>query len=183
METAERIVNSYCNYVKGWATIQNIQCQTSQNEIDILAIDPNGHGKKRRYHIEVSVHIRRPFSNLTAEPFSLEKLQKKGVTPKQRMTIGFFIERKFGQFGVKEELSRYGFKPGNHMRVIVCDGWTDGVTELARCSDIELWKFNDILHELSKFCRKSTKHYGDDTLRTVQLLLRAQEMNPGEGSH
>jgi len=38
METTEKIVESYCRYVKRWFTISNIKCQ-GQYEIDLLAID------------------------------------------------------------------------------------------------------------------------------------------------
>jgi hypothetical protein len=69
MQTTERIVNSYCNYVKGWFTIQNVACDGHQ-EIDILAINPRGRGKKRRYHIECSVSISQAYSKLTAKPFN-----------------------------------------------------------------------------------------------------------------
>lgn len=178
METAERIVNSYFNYVRRWATIQNIKCEKGQNEIDILAIDPKGKGKRAHYHIEVSVHTRAPFSKLTANAFSPELLKRRVEKPKQRMTIGYFENVKFGAPGVLEALAIYGFEPGCYSKIIVCDDWTDDAKKQARNSKIELLKFNDILFGLSDYCRTSTKYYGDDTLRTVQLLLRAQSMIP-----
>jgi len=39
METTEKIVESYCRYVKGWFTIPNIKC-AGHYEIDLLAIEP-----------------------------------------------------------------------------------------------------------------------------------------------
>lgn len=87
METTERIVNSYCNDVRGWFTIQNIKCY-GQQEIDILAIDPNGRGKKKRYHIECSVSISQAYSRLTARQYD-EELRKQRVWSWSCMYLGF----------------------------------------------------------------------------------------------
>jgi len=174
MQNTEKIVESYCNYVKGWATITNIKCDRGQYEIDILAVDPRRNDEHGRYHIECSVHITPAFSKLTDREFSEEKLKRGIEKPKQRMTIGFFKERKFEVPEVLEKLSQYGFKPGNYQRVIVADGWTDAAEVLARNNGIMLWDFNQILVEMIEFCEKQTKYYEDDTLRTIQLLLRAQ---------
>jgi len=174
MQSTEKIVESYCNYVKGWATITNIKCDKGQFEIDILAVDPRRNDEYGRYHIECSVHITPAFSKLTDREFSEEKLKRGIEKPKQRMTIGFFRERKFEVSEVLDKLSQYGFKPGNYQRVIVADGWTDAAEVLARENGILLWDFNHMLIELMEFCAKQTKYYDDDTIRTIQLLLRAQ---------
>ena len=47
METTEKIVESYCRYVRRWFTIPNIKCQ-GQYEIDLLAIDAKA-SELRRY--------------------------------------------------------------------------------------------------------------------------------------
>lgn len=78
MQSTEKIVESYCNYVKGWATIPNIKCDRGQYKIDLLAVDPVRQGKAGRYHIECSVHITSAFSKLTAREFSEEKLKQGG---------------------------------------------------------------------------------------------------------
>ncbi|MDI6875056.1 hypothetical protein [Candidatus Solincola sp.] len=171
MQTTEKIVESYCNYVKGWATIPNIKCDKGQYEIDLIAIDPRS-GEK--YHIECSVHITASFSKLTANKFSEEKLKKRVEAPKQRMTIGFFQWRKFEVAEVKEKLEQYGFQHGKYKKVIVAEGWTEDAEKQAQEYGIELWNFNGILKDLIEFCGKSSKYYEDDTLRTMQLLLRAQ---------
>jgi len=168
--STEKIVEAYCNYVKGWATIPNLKCDRGQYEIDILAVDPKNNEK---YHIECSVSISSAFSKLTAEEFSEEKFKKPVEKPRQRMTIGYFKERKFGKKEIMDKLAQYGFKPGNYYKVIVVDGWTDEAQEKAREYGIELWNFNEILYELVELCKKSTKYYEDDTLRATQLLLRA----------
>lgn len=92
MQSTEKIVETYCNYVKGWATITNIKCDEGQNEIDILALDPKRNDEYGRYHIECSVSITAPFSKLTGQRFSEEKYKNPVEKPKQRMTIGFFIK-------------------------------------------------------------------------------------------
>ncbi len=175
MQTTEMIVESYCNYIRHWATIPNIKCDRGQYEIDLLAVDPRNMGREGRYHIECSVHITAPFSRLTAAKFSEEKLKQRVEKPRQRMTIGFFKERKFEAPEVLEKLSQYGFEPGNYRKVIVTDGWTNEAEEKAREYDILLWDFNRILLELADLCAKTTKYFEDDTLRTIQLLLRAQK--------
>ena len=38
METTEKIVESYCRYVKQWFTIPNIKCE-GQYEVDLLAVE------------------------------------------------------------------------------------------------------------------------------------------------
>ena len=110
METTEKIVESYCRYVKQWFTIPNIKCK-GQYEIDLLAVDmtePIG-----RYHIECGVSISGSYSKLTANEFSTEKLKQRVGAAGQRRTLRFFIERKFKIREVEEELEKYGFKDDN----------------------------------------------------------------------
>lgn len=118
METTEKVVESYCRYVKQWFTIPNIRCK-GQYEIDLLAVDTTSPKRLRRHHIECGVSISGSYSKLTAKPFSTEQLRVRVQQAGQRRTIGFFIERKFGQRQVLEELKKYGFLPGNFERVIV----------------------------------------------------------------
>jgi len=169
MQSTEKIVESYCNYVKGWATIPNIKCDKGQYEIDILAVDPKN---KEKYHIECSVSISSAFSKLTAEEFSEEKIKVRTEKPRQRMTIGYFEERNFRKKEIIEKLGQYGFEPGNYRKVIVADGWTDEAKEKAREYGIEIWNFNEILSQLVELREKSTKYYEDDTLRTVDGQIK-----------
>ena len=74
METTEKIVESYCRYVKGWLTLPNVKCE-GQYEIDLLAIDPKSSKRPNRYHIESGVSISGSFSKLTAKPFSADDLK------------------------------------------------------------------------------------------------------------
>jgi hypothetical protein len=69
METTEKIVESYCRYVKRWFTISHVKC-SGQHEIDMLALQPEPGGSFRRYHIETSVNISDAHSKLTAKEFS-----------------------------------------------------------------------------------------------------------------
>ena len=56
METTEKIVESYCRYVKQWFTIRNIKCKV-QYEVDLLAVDTTSPKRLGRYHIECGVSI------------------------------------------------------------------------------------------------------------------------------
>lgn len=174
METTERIVNSYCNYIKGWATIPNIKCDKGQQEIDILAIDPNGKDEKSRYHIECSISLS-SMGRITGKQFSPEKLKQRIYMPQQRMTIGHFIERKFGARQVIDKLAEYGFKSGNYTRVIAAMGFTEEAKRIAKKEEIELWNFGETLEALADELKTSTKYYEDDTMRTIQSFLKWQE--------
>ena len=177
METSERIVEAYVRYVKGWATIPNIKCK-GQFEIDLLAIDPV---TGRRSHIEVGVHTRSSFSRLTSKPFSRTAVKERVQAPKQRRTIGFFLERKFGPPEVTEKLAEYGFDGNNYERVIVSWGWTGAQAEAA-LHGVALWDFRRILKEITAACLGNTSYLADDTLRTLHLLSLAAEQGWG-GPH
>lgn len=175
MQTTERIVNSYCNYVKGWFTIQNISCDGHQ-EIDILAINPRGKGKNRRYHIECSVSISQAYSKLTAKPFSEDLWKQRVHQARERMTIGYFDKKKFKSPFVVKKLAEFGFEGDNYTRAIVAWGWQDGVEEVAAKKGIELWSFtDDVLAELTKKLDGSGTFFDDDTCRTIQLIAKAQK--------
>jgi hypothetical protein len=92
VETTEKIVESYCRYVKQWFTIPNIKCQ-KQFEVDLLAVDTTTPKRLNRYHIECGVSISTAFSKLTAKEFSAAQLKQRVQAPAQRRTLGFFIER------------------------------------------------------------------------------------------
>lgn len=171
METTEKIVESYCRYVKGWFTIPNIKCP-GQYEIDLLAVEASLDGEIRRYHIEIGVSISGVFSKLTAKPFSPKKLKDRVKQAGQRRTIGYFVHRKFGPQEIVSELRKYGFQEGNYSKVIVTWGWTEEAKEQADREGIILWDFRDILQEIANTCRDTKTYFTDDTLRTVQLFVR-----------
>ena len=174
METTERIVESYCRYVKGWFTISNLKCSVGQYEIDLIAIEVTPDGKIRRYHIESGISVSGTFSKLTAKPFSPEKLKERLYQAGQRRTIGYFIQRKFGSPEVSAELARFGFKEGNYTKIIVTWGWEEEAKVEAERNDVVLWDFRQILREIAQTCRVSKKYFGDDTLRTIQLIERSK---------
>lgn len=173
METTERIVESYCRYVKGWFTISNLKC-AGQYEIDLLAIEVTPEARIRRYHIESGVSVSGPFSKLTAKPFSQEKLKERLQQSGQRRTVGYFIHRKFGPREVVGEIARFGFKPSHYTKVIVTWGWEEEARVEAERNDIVLWDFRQILTEIAQTCRGSKAYFGDDTLRTIQLIERSK---------
>lgn len=171
METTEKIVEAYVRYVRRWATIPNIKCD-GQYEIDLLAIDPT---KLKRYHIETSVSISVGFSRLTAKPFSLDDLKVRGKIAQARRTLGYFTDRKFVAPGVLSRLGEYGFTPGKYKRIIVTWGWTDDAKEQADLAEIELWDFRKIVNDISSTIMAERSYFGDDTLRTIGLFVRAQK--------
>lgn len=172
METTEKIVESYCRYVKGWFTISNIKC-SGQYEIDLLAIDASSNGNVKRYHIECGISISHAYSKLTEKEFSLAKLKTRAGQAEQRRTIGYFIHRKFGAKEVISELKKYGFKRGNYAKVIVTWGWKAEAKKKANRRKIILWDFRNILKEIAATCRYKSTYFTDDTLRTIQLFLRS----------
>jgi len=171
METTEKIVESYCRYVKGWFTISNIKC-AGQFEIDLLAVESKPGENIKRFHIESSVSISGSFSKLTDKPFSVDELKERVKQPAQRMTIGHFIHRKFGSSEICAQLEKLGFVNGNYSKIIVVWDWEENAKKRADSSGITLWNFRTILKEIADSCRKTNTYFMDDTLRTIQLFER-----------
>jgi len=172
METTEKIVESYCRYVKGWFTIPNIKCK-GQYEIDLLAVDASSPTQLRRYHVECGVSISGAFSKLTGNKFLLPKLKTRSAQASQRRSLGFFIQRKFNLNEVLSKLREYGFRRGKYEKVIVTWGWTPQAKQQADRGGIILWDFRDILEKIAKDCGGKRSYFKDDTLRTIQLLLKS----------
>jgi len=172
METTEKIVEAYCRYVKGWFTISNIKC-SGQYEIDLLAVDVSAIIRPKRYHIESGISISHAYSKLTAKPFSPEKLKQRVKQAGQRRTLGYFRDRKFGSLEVLAELKKYGFKQGNYSKVIVTWGWVEEAKRQADREGIILWDFRDIIREIAETFHVTRTYFTDDTLRTIQLFVKA----------
>lgn len=171
MDTTERVVEAYCRYVKGWATIPNIRC-AGQYEIDLLAIDP---ASLDRYHIEVGVSIASGFSKVTDKPFSQAALKSRVGGPGQRTTMGYFIERKFELKEVRDKLKDFGFKRGKYRRIIVGWDFDPGAEKRAKRHHIELWRFGELLMRIADEHAAKSSYFMDDTVRTLQLLRRAEK--------
>jgi hypothetical protein len=172
METTEKIVESYCRYVKQWFTIPNIRCK-GQYEIDLLAVDTTKRKSIERYHVECGVSISGSYSKLTDKPFSTDDLKIRVKQAGQRRTMGYFIDRKFELPQVLTELQRYGFVPGNYKRIIVTWGATKEAESLAAAHGIVLWDFRDLLLEIAAAYKKQKTYFTDDTARTIQLFAMA----------
>jgi len=172
METTEKIVESYCRYVKGWLTLPNLK-SAGQYEIDLLAIDPKSSKRPNRYHIESGVSISGSFSKLTAKPFSPDDLKIRVKQAGQRRTLDYFIDRKFNLPEVRAELRKYGFVGRNYSKVIVTWGWQPGVKALADRENVQLWDFRQIVQEIAAACRDHKTYFTDDTARTIQLFAMA----------
>jgi hypothetical protein len=169
METTEKIVEAYVRYVKGWATIPNIRCE-GQFEIDLLAIDPVS---LERYHIESGVSVSGSYSALTAKPYDPEDLKIRVKIAGTRRTLGYFIERKFGSPNVVARLADYGFEQGKYAKIIVTWGWADEAAQKAKSEGVTLWDFRDLIDEIASASRQQRSHFTDDTIRTLQLYMRA----------
>jgi hypothetical protein len=169
METTEKIVESYVRYIKGWATIPNIKCP-GQYEIDLLAIDPvNGD----RYHIESGISISGGHKNLTAKPFSSDKLKERLKQPQQRRTLDYFAKRKFAASEVVKTLARYGFRRGNYTKIIVTWGCEDKALKEAKRQGILIWLLPKLLDDIALKLKDLKTYFIDDTLRTLHLYQKA----------
>lgn len=173
METTERIVEAYVRYIKGWATIPNIRCG-GQLEIDLLAINPV---TLERYHIESGVSISGSYSKLTDKPYSQKELKERVKAAGQRRTVGYFIERKFGEKSVKKTLEEFGFRDGNYKKVIVSWGWTKAAEDRAKAENVVLWDFRILLKEIADKFKDERLYFTDDTLRTLHLFSHAMKLD------
>jgi hypothetical protein len=173
METTEKIVESYCRYIRNWFTIPNIKCQ-GQYEVDLLAVDTSG-SEIRRYHIECGVSISGSYSKLTTKAFSTEDLKDRVKAAGQRRTLDYFIHRKFNVPEVLAELKRYGFEQGNYSRIIVTWDATADAREKAKENGIEIWDLPDLLNRIANEHLQHRKYFVDDTARTIQLYAMAMK--------
>mgnify|MGYP001601336576 CR=1 FL=1 len=173
METTEKIVESYCRYIKNFFTISNVKIKN--DEIDLLAVDTSKENQTIKYHIEISVSISSNFSKLTAKEYNVEKYKEINGKASQRRTIGFFIEKKFGKKECLDKLKQLGFQEGQYKKVIVSWGWTDEAKEIADRHSIELWDFREIINEIGESFKEDKTYFMDDTLRTLQLYIRANK--------
>ena len=180
METTEKIVESYCRYVKQWFTIPNVRCK-GQYEVDLLAVDTTHPRRLRRFHIECGVSISGSYSKLTDKPFSTKELKVRVKQAGQRRTLGYFIERKFELPEVLAEIRKYGFEPGNYQRVVVTWGATASAETLARAEGVELWDFRTLLAEIAAASKDQRTYFTDDTARTIQLFAKAQDWHAPAG--
>lgn len=178
METTEKIVESYCRYVKQWFTIPNIKCK-GQYEIDLLAVDTTSPRLIKRYHVECGVSISGSYSKLTAKSFSNEELKTRGKAAGQRRTMGYFIHRKFNLPQVKEELEKYCFINDNYSKVIVTWGWTEEAKKIAEDEKVILWDFRELVQEIASSCKEHKTYFTDDTARTIQLFAMSLGKDKG----
>jgi hypothetical protein len=179
METTERIVEAYVRYVKGWATIPNIKCG-GQKEIDLFAIDPKSGD---RYHIETTVSISQSYRALTLKEFTPGEHKVRGKAAGARRKLGFFLKEKFDAPGVQKALASYG---GSKLckKIIVIWEWRSGAQEAAAAQGVELWDFRELMSEIAELGRHKRTYFGDDTLRTLTLFVkaldgRAHSLEPG----
>lgn len=175
METTEKIVESYCRYVKNWFTIPNIKCQ-GQYEIDLLAVDTSK-PELQRYHIECGVSISGSYSKLTTKAFSTDDLKDRVKAAGQRRTLDYFIHRKFNIPEVVEKLQEYGFGPGNYQQIIVTWDATEDARVEAQKHGVIIWDLPNLLNEIANEHLQHRRYFTDDTARTIQLYAMAMNVN------
>jgi hypothetical protein len=174
METTKKIVEAYCRHVKGWLTLPDIGCN-GQLKIGLLAVDTS-EAEIRRYHIEGVISTSGSFSKLNDKPYSPERYKERVQQAQQRRSVYYFIHRKFGesQDEVKDKLRQYGFVH-NYQRIIVSWGATEEARTVARDHGILIWDFRTILKEIAEVSGNDPSYFSDDTMRTLQLLMKAFE--------
>ena len=112
---------------------------------------------------------------LTAKPFSTEQLSVRVQQAGQRRTVGYFIEHKFEQPTVLEELKKYGFVEGNYKQIIVTWGAARKHGLRQSSTGIQVWDFRDLLCEIAEAYRDHKTYFTDDTARTIQLFAMASD--------
>jgi len=54
-------------------------------------------------------------------------------------------------------------------------GWEEEAKRQADRAGIILWDFRDMMKEIAETFRKKRTYFTDDTLRTIQLFVKAEE--------
>lgn len=80
------------------------------------------------------------------------------------------------------EIAKYGFRPGNHQRIIVTWGATAEAEEQARQHDVLLWDFRLLLQEIADASKKQKTYFTDDIARTIQLFAMASSGRKSTGA-
>ena len=73
------------------------------------------------------------------------------------------------------ELKKYGFNESNYSKIIVTWGWETEAKLQADDVGIVLWDFRDIMKEIAETFHETRTYFIDDTLRTIQLFMKARE--------
>jgi len=172
METTEHITESYVRYCLEWFTNSNIKAKGGK-EIDILAIDKKG----KKYWIECGITHKKHWS-LKAKADEKDKqkvIRKTGekLVWRHRNSVDYFIEHKFNDDRLKEEIKKFGFKNKNYKKIIVCWQVSGPETEkYANKKGIEIWELKEKMKELKK--KIGETYYSDDILRTLQLVNKME---------
>jgi hypothetical protein len=170
METAERIVEAYCRYVRHWFTIPDIKIKN--NEIDLIAVDKDG----VKAQIAIGVTVSGGFSRLKNSGDKSGE-DSRSQLPAARTELGYFASRKFEPPEIVNELcSVYGFDRDMYRKILVVWGAEDDAVAAAKERDIEVWLLPEMIQELESQYREDTGYYRDDTLRTLFLSARTHNL-------
>lgn len=160
VESSEKIVESYMRFCKKAFTIPNIKCK-GNSEVDLLAINSRG----RKFHIEISVSTSIEFARLRSTDYRTLKDHAS-----QRRCITWIIPNKFDKPAIINKIQEYNFSGSNYQKVIVSNGWDEGVEEIARNNNILLWDIKQIFREMIGVMSTETLYFSDDILRLFQVL-------------
>jgi hypothetical protein len=170
METAERIVEAYCRYVRHWFTIPDIKIKN--NEIDLIAVDKDG-GKAQ---IAIGVTVSGGFSRLKNSGDKSGEDSRSQLSA-ARTELGYFASRKFEPSEIVNELcSVYGFDRDMYRKILVVWGAEEDAVTAAQKRGIEVWLLPEMIQELENQYREDTGYYRDDTLRTLYLSVRTRSL-------
>ena len=164
METAEKIAEAYCRYIKHWFTIPDIWVKN--NEIDLIAVDRDGN----KAHIEMGFSVAGGFSRLKSTPFRDSESESRSRQAADRTNLDYLQEKKFNAPEVVGELrDSYGFEPGSYKKIVVAWAAEENALKTAEENSIEIWLLPQLIEEIKALTGRDSGYYYDDTIRTLQL--------------
>lgn len=164
METAEKIAEAYCRYIKHWFTIPDIRVKN--NEIDLIAVDSQGN----RAHIEMGFSVAGGFAKLKSTGYGSSETESRTRQAADRSNLDYLEEKKFNAPEVIRELKeRYGFEPSSYKKIVVAWSAEENALKAAEENGIEVWLLPQLIEEIKSLSGRESGYYYDDTIRTLQL--------------
>jgi hypothetical protein len=164
VETAEKIAEAYCRYIKHWFTIPDIRVKN--NEIDLIAVDREGN----KAHIEMGFSVAGGFSKLKSTPIKDSESESRSRQVADRTNLDYLQEKKFTAQEVVSELKdSYGFEPGSYKKIVVAWSVEESALKTAEENNIDVWLLPQLIEEIKSLTGRDSGYYYDDTIRTLQL--------------
>jgi hypothetical protein len=164
VETAEKIAEAYCRYIKHWFTIPDIRVKN--NEIDLIAID----GEGNRAHIEMGFSVAGGFSKLKKAGYGTAESENSTRQAADRTNLDYLEKKKFNSPEVISELrEKYGFSKDSYKKIVVAWSAEENALKSADENGIEVWLLPHLIEEIKSLSGRESGYYYDDTIRTLQL--------------